>query len=193
MLIVKLGGSLRHSASLPAWLACLAARRDPAPVIVPGGGGFAHEVRRFQQRWWTPDAHADALARESMVLFGHCLLGLAPALRGFRAPDTALPPGPAGIWLPSGPDASPDPLPASWAVSSDSMALWLAGLRGVRELVLVKHLPEGPTVLDGRDPGALPLLDRHFPVLLAESTLKVTLLSQAQPGLLDGFLPPGCP
>ncbi len=48
-----------------------------------------------------------------------------------------------GIWLPWRLAGLAADLPASWAVTSDSIALWLAARLRASELLLVKHLPPG--------------------------------------------------
>ena len=54
---------------------------------------------------------------------------------------------------------SADPLPHSWDVTSDSIAAWVAGALGARELVLVKPpYAEGPTLVDAYFDRARPAL-----------------------------------
>ena len=46
--------------------------------------------------------------------------------------------GVVSVLLPAGLLAERDPLPASWGVTSDSIAAWVAGTAGAERLVLVK-------------------------------------------------------
>lgn len=161
--VVKLGGSFWDSPRLPLWLAGLARH---AVVLVPGGGPFADAVRQAQARWEFDDRLAHALAIRAMSQYGRMLQGLCPSLamasdtRGLRACQRR---GQAVIWLPDADQLVREAIPASWSVSSDSLAAWLAERLPALQLLLVKSAepPAGtaalPTLIQSG------LLDSAFP------------------------------
>jgi aspartokinase-like uncharacterized kinase len=138
--VVKLGGSLADSDTLPFWLDALA---DANLVIVPGGGPFADQVRSAQQRWSFGDEAAHAMALLAMGQYGLMLSGLCPKLgiaSDVPALRTSTESGRSTIWLP-GLSLMNDPgIPASWEVTSDSLAAWLAGRLNAANLLLVKSV-----------------------------------------------------
>lgn len=165
--IVKLGGSLLGSPRLRAWLDALT---DAGPVVlVPGGGPFAEAVRTVQGRIGLDHRVAHQLALLAMEQTARALGSLCPGLQpasGCDAIAAALAESATPIWLPSAMALAAPDLPASWEVTSDSLAAWLAGALGSDRLLLVKSLPTpaGPTEIDvlARD-GAV---DAAFPGFL---------------------------
>jgi aspartokinase-like uncharacterized kinase len=143
--VIKLGGSLWGSDRLPSWLEALAAAKV---VVVPGGGPFADQVRAAQGRWRFDDHAAHAMAILAMAQYGWMLTGICPKLRpasGFGELTAEIDAGRSAVWLPDLADLPESEIPASWDVTSDSLAAWLAGRLGVRRLLLVKSaaLPGG--------------------------------------------------
>lgn len=147
--VVKLGGSLARTAHLPAWLEALSIG---GLVLVPGGGVFADTVREAQERWCFDDGTAHAMAITAMRQYGMMLAGLCSALvpaYGQAAIASALGADRPIIWLPDPfelPAEGPD---ATWDVTSDSLAVWLANQLDARNLLLVKcvTLPAGGATL----------------------------------------------
>jgi dihydroneopterin aldolase len=140
--VVKLGGSMAGAAELGVWIAALVDSTLPL-VIVPGGGPFADQVRDAQKRMGFSDKAAHAMAILAMDQFGHVLLDrherLVPA-RSLAEIEEASERGRIPVWLPSA-LATPAPdIPASWDITSDSLAAWLAGRIGVDALLLVKQI-----------------------------------------------------
>jgi dihydroneopterin aldolase len=139
--VVKLGGSTANATELGVWIAALAG--SPLPlVIVPGGGPFADQVRDAQKRMDFSDQAAHAMAILAMDQFGHVLLDrherLVPA-RSLAEIEHALERGRIPVWLPSA-LATPAPdIAASWDITSDSLAAWLAGKIGAKTLLLIKQ------------------------------------------------------
>jgi len=142
MIVVKLGGSLAESDALPVCLDVLEQKyHGSAIVIVPGGGGFADCVRQFQERWRFDDntAHRMAiLAMQQMALLfkgfkndfviAHSLTAIQAQLRQKKIV----------IWSPDIQELDNAGIPASWDITSDSLAAWLAKTLPAQELVLVK-------------------------------------------------------
>jgi len=165
--VIKLGGSLHASEHLPRWLHALA---DSGAVLVPGGGPFADAVRTAQTHWGFSDHAAHAMAILAMRQYGLMLGDLSPGfavssdIAGLAA---ALAVGRSALWLPD-PAAIPEAeVPASWAITSDSLAAWLARKLGVEHLLLVKSagIPTGEFGVQAA--AARGWIDAAFPAFLA--------------------------
>lgn len=168
-LILKVGGSLAEGDYLRAWLRLGADHGDQSIVVVPGGGPFADQVRQAQPRLRFSDAVAHRMALLAMEQYAIAMAGMEPRLRLASSPiaiEHALIRKEAVAWLPSAMALGRPDLPETWAVTSDSLACWLAGELGARRLVLVKS-SEPP----GGDRGAQALarsgyVDAAFPGFL---------------------------
>jgi aspartokinase-like uncharacterized kinase len=119
--VVKVGGGLGDDA-LPALCRTLGEiGRRHRLLVVPGGARFADAVRDADRRFGLSAETAHRMAILGMEQFGWLLSELIPATRVLL---------PAGLPL--------DGLPASWQVTSDSIAAWVAERVGAGRLVLVK-------------------------------------------------------
>jgi dihydroneopterin aldolase len=139
--VVKLGGSTARAAEMGTWIGALAASSLPL-VIVPGGGPFADRVREAQQRMAFSDVAAHRMAILAMDQFGHVILDRHERLAPTRSPeemDHALASGKIPVWLPSSLVTEAPDIPASWDITSDSLAAWLAGRIGADALLLIKQ------------------------------------------------------
>ncbi|RWK37093.1 (5-formylfuran-3-yl)methyl phosphate synthase [Mesorhizobium sp.] len=139
--VVKLGGSTADAAEMADWVAALAGSKLPI-VIVPGGGRFADQVRETQIYMDFSDTAAHAMAILAMEQFAQIILDrderLAPA-RSLEEMGRALDAGKVPVWLPSSLALPAPDIPASWDVTSDSLAAWLAGKLGANALLLIKQ------------------------------------------------------
>jgi aspartokinase-like uncharacterized kinase len=179
--VVKLGGSHAGGRHLKDWLAAIAAEAG-AFVIVPGGGPFADAVRSAQASIGYDDSAAHAMALMAMAQFGRALESLNPALRlaASRAEIArALKDGKVPVWSPE-PMARAAKLPETWALTSDSLAAWLAGALGVRSLVLVKHGRLEAAAIDVHDLAAQGVVDPLFPRYLRESGARAWLAAPSE-------------
>lgn len=133
--VLKVGGGLGDDA-LPALCTALGelGKRHPL-LVVPGGAGFADAVRDADRRFALRAPTAHRMAILGMEQFGWLLSDLIPgAVRYAGLPRVRA--GAATVLLPA---ALPlDALPASWHVTSDSIAAWVADRAGAGRLVLVK-------------------------------------------------------
>jgi aspartokinase-like uncharacterized kinase len=139
--VVKLGGSTAQAAEMNAWIDALAASSLPL-VIVPGGGPFADQVREAQKRLGFSDAAAHTMAILAMEQFGHVILDRHVKLAAARSPEEigqTLARGQVPVWLPSAMAIGAAGIPASWDITSDSLAAWLAGKLGAWALLLIKQ------------------------------------------------------
>ena len=74
----------------------------------------------------------------AMDQFGWALVRAHPGRRAPDGPRAGARPGSCPSCCPFALLAERDPLPESWAVTSDSIAAWVAGAAGAVRLVLVK-------------------------------------------------------
>lgn len=162
--VVKIGGSLvADRARLRAILSdCV----DNAPVaVVPGGGPFADAVRTAQSALGFDDALAHRLALDAMGRMAEVFSALEGRLTIAASPDAvaeALAQGRSVIWDPAALKVGHPDIAESWEVTSDSLALWLAGVLGAERCILVKSANIPPWT----DPATLArtgLVDAAFP------------------------------
>ena len=139
---------------------------------MPGGARFADAVREADRRFGLAAATSHRMAILGMEQFGWLLSELIPGAE--RRADLA--PAGAGRTTVLLPAALPlDALPASWDVTSDSIAAWVADRVGAGRLVLVKEV-------DGLFADWPP---RGEPL----ARLTVAELAALPPGGVDAYLP----
>jgi 5-(aminomethyl)-3-furanmethanol phosphate kinase len=166
--VVKVGGGVGHDA-LPALCETLGQLGERHPLlVVPGGAGFADTVRDADRRFGLPAETSHRMAILGMEQFGWLLSELIPG--AVRSADLA--PGRTTVVLPA---ALGLDLPASWDVTSDSIAAWVAERAGAGRLVLVK-------AVDG--------LYADWPAR-GEPLARLTVaeLAALRPGGIDAYLP----
>ena len=171
LIIAKIGGSFAFSKRLTVWLDALLLAAGRV-VIVPGGGPFADAVRTAQPAMGFDDRAAHRMGLLAMEQFGCALAGLRPSLRlaeSAAAIRSALRFGEVPVWAPTRMVLEAKDVPASWDVTSDSLAAWLAGALGAKLLLLVKsgEAPQGPVRV--ADLAARGVVDPCFPRFLAAS------------------------
>ena len=141
--VIKFGGSLCHPERIHLAIAWLEKRaQSHSVVVVCGGGAYADTVRSEQQRLGFDDvvAHRQALlAMEQTALFlqarWHEMTGRRLPLSESGAPMT--------LWSPRKVLFDQTVIPATWDITSDSLAAWLANQMGAQELSLMKSLDMG--------------------------------------------------
>jgi 5-(aminomethyl)-3-furanmethanol phosphate kinase len=139
--VVKVGGGLGRGAgddALRALCATLGELGERHPLlVVPGGAHFADAVREADRRFGLPATTSHHMAVLGMEQFGWLLSELIPGAE--RCAELARPTtGRTAVLLPA--QLALDALPASWQVTSDSIAAWAAGQVGAGRLVLVKEI-----------------------------------------------------
>jgi aspartokinase-like uncharacterized kinase len=184
--VVKVGGGVGEEA-LPGLCAALGelGRRHPL-LVVPGGAWFADAVRAADRRFGLSAETAHRMAILGMEQFGRLLSELIPE---------------TPVLLPA--DLPLDGLPASWQVTSDSIAAWVAGRLDARRLVLVKGVdglyadwpPSGPPIarltvaeLAALRPGGV---DAHLPTLLEGAPFETWVISGRDPARVGELLDHG--
>jgi aspartokinase-like uncharacterized kinase len=155
LVVIKVGGSLLDWPEMPGRLAAyLDTQRGRAAclraqaVLVAGGGQFADLIRTMDRTHDLGDQKAHRLAIRSLDVTAELLAALLPGSavvhrledlgtcrNSGRVPILA-----PGRFLEDVDDRGPDPLPASWDVTSDSIAARLAVFLGARRLILLKSV-----------------------------------------------------
>ncbi|HXS45643.1 MAG TPA: hypothetical protein VN751_13530 [Solirubrobacteraceae bacterium] len=189
--VVKVGGGLGRAAGDDALRAVCAtlgelAARHPL-LVVPGGAWFTDAVRDADRRFDLPAATSHHMAVLGMEQFGLLLSELIP--------------GRTTVWSPA--HLPLDALPASWQVTSDSIAAWVAREVGAGRLVLVKEVdglfadwpPRGEAIaeLTGADLAALRPggVDVHLPAVLEDVAFETWVISGRDPQRLVELLQRG--
>ena len=180
--VVKVGGGVGDDA-LPALCNALGELGVRHPLlVVPGGARFADAVREADRRLGLRPAAAHRMAILGMEQFGWLLSELIPGAE--RCADlTRVAAGRTTVLLPA---ALPlDPLPASWEVTSDSIAAWVAGRVGAGRLVLVKAVDDldGLARLSAGELAALrpEAVDTYLPVLLERARFETWVIGGRDP------------
>jgi aspartokinase-like uncharacterized kinase len=205
--VVKVGGGL-GSASGDDGLRGLCStlgdlgRRHPL-LVVPGGARFADAVREVDRRFGLRAAAAHRMAILGMEQFGWLLSELIPD--AVRCSELAEARELAGrrtaVLLPAG--LPLDGMPASWQVTSDAIAAWVADAVGARRLVLVKAL-DG-LFADGqplarlsaaefaalRGAGRAEQVDEHLPAVLEHARFETWVIGGRDPARLVELLDDG--
>jgi len=156
--VVKIGGGLAREAGDTALQELCRAVGEAgarhALLVVPGGAGFADAVRAHERRFGLREATVHRMAILAMDQFGWLLCDLIPdalPCTQLASARDAAGRGQTPVLLAAAMLAS-DPLPVSPAVTSDSIAAWVAGVVGAARVVLVKAVaglyrdwpPDGP-------------------------------------------------
>jgi aspartokinase-like uncharacterized kinase len=149
MRVVKLGGSLFENTpeNFFACLAHIAAQTSPT-IVVCGGGAFADCVRHAQSQWHFSDVCAHEMAILAMQQTAMMTQNLFPVFALLTSVH-AMPYPHLAIWSPSIEELNADCVRASWDITSDSLAAWLANQVQATQLHVVKACEVDPdTPLD---------------------------------------------
>lgn len=201
--VVKVGGGLGRSAgddALRALCTTLGALRERHPLlVVPGGAWFADAVREADRRFGLPATTSHRMAVLGMEQFGWLLSELIPGAE--RSAEPRVRAGRTTVLLPG--TLALDSLPASWQVTSDSIAAWVAADAGAGRLVLVKEVdglfadwpPRGEPLprltvaeLAALRPGGV---DAYLPTALANASFETWVIGGRDPRRLTELLDRG--
>jgi dihydroneopterin aldolase len=180
--IVKLGGSHAFSTHLRPWLEALAHGAGRV-VVVPGGGPFADAVRAAQPRMGFDDGAAHHMALLAMEQYGRALANLNPALvlaDCLPAIRRVLREGKVPVWAPAKMVLKAHDIPASWEVTSDSLAAWLAIRIGAKHLLLVKHAAAMADRIRAGDLVAAGFVDPAFLRFLSGADVEVLMAEPSE-------------
>jgi aspartokinase-like uncharacterized kinase len=189
--VIKIGGSLLRTSKIRSWLPELGVSGS---ILVPGGGTLADGIRQLQDVLDFDDRLAHELAIRTMALNAHLLQGLDPALPAATTLEglkVRVRRGQSVLWCPEPRADFLKDLPASWQVTSDSLAITLAAALGLRKILLIKSV----TPTTGRESLATAvgagLIDTETPKLLRASAMSLYWTGpEAYPGLVRGLEDP---
>jgi aspartokinase-like uncharacterized kinase len=201
--VVKVGGGLGGAAgddTLRALCTKLGELGQRHPLlVVPGGAWFADAVREADHRFALPATTSHHMAVLGMEQFGWLLSELIPgAVRSGQVHATDRR---TTVLLPAA--LALDGLPASWRVTSDSIAAWVAGRAGAGRLVLVKEVdglfaqwPAHGDPIARMTAGELGALqpagvDEHLAAVLEDARFETWVISGRDPGRLAELLEHG--
>lgn len=178
--VIKLGGSLAHSTLLANNLE----RLDQLPhntdvVVVPGGGAFADQVRLAQQHWCFDDRTAHCMALLAMQQMALLITGLKPAWHSAGSVadiKLLLGQGKPVVWSPAVQELDRAGIAATWDITSDSLAAWLAGELAAQELLLIKAAKLAP-YLTLSELAAQGILDKAFCGFVEQARYRVRVVS----------------
>jgi aspartokinase-like uncharacterized kinase len=180
MIIIKLGGSLSYSGALVNSLNAVEKNyQGRAVVIVPGGGAFADQVRLAQQHWQFDDTIAHHMALLAMQQMALMFKGLKP---GFAMAYTVsaiqeqLSRQKIVIWSPDIIELDNAGIPASWDITSDSLAAWLAKTVSASELILIKSAAIDAD-LSLQQLAKQNIVDKAFCDLVAQAAFKIQIIN----------------
>lgn len=141
LVVIKLGGSLAETGVAQSILSRLRDSLKSPFVIVPGGGVFADTVRDAQRMHQFSDSAAHHMALLSMHCMARMWVDLVPGyemVEDETSMHACWARRIAPIWCPEHMVLADAAIPASWDVSSDSLAVWLADRMRATQLLIVK-------------------------------------------------------
>jgi 5-(aminomethyl)-3-furanmethanol phosphate kinase len=204
--VVKVGGGLARESGEGALRALCAQIAETGVrhrlLVVPGGAEFADTVRAHDRRFGLRPQTAHWMAILAMDQFGWSLSDLIPGAARCTDLGSVVDRG-VSVLLPATLLADRNPLPESWAVTSDSIAAWVAGAAGASRLVLVKAVaglyrtwpPAGGPIarltvdeLAALAPGGV---DEHLPVALRAAGVETWVIDGREPARLAELLDEG--
>jgi aspartokinase-like uncharacterized kinase len=198
--VIKVGGSLFNWPDFPGRMSdfldtCKVADRNGRIVLIAGGGPAADVVRELDRVHELGDPTAHRLALYAMDLTAVMLAELLPAttaVQSLEAMTAAWSTGVIPVLAPrsileQSERSGENSLPASWDVTSDSIAAWVASQMAADRLILVKSAPL-PADTDRRRAAQLGLVDRMFPIV-ARPLQRVEYLNLREPESRPRILP----
>lgn len=180
LLVVKLGGSVVRSSELQSWLDAIAHGAGRI-VVVPGGGALADEIRSSQSSLGFGDEAAHRMALLAMDQLAWAVAGLRS---GFQVCDTeqalreALEQGQVAVWAPYTLVSARSDIPQSWTVTSDSLALWLAGRLGATACYVIKSVARKFAAISADQLARDGVVDEAFSSMLRQPGVKAYLLGR---------------
>jgi aspartokinase-like uncharacterized kinase len=186
MIVIKLGGSLATANTLLHCLNSLEQNyQGKTVVIVPGGGAFAEQVRLAQQHWKFDDHSAHAMALLAMQQMAWLIKGLkanfvlAHSVHAIQQQcgQKIL------IWSPDIDELTQAGIPATWDITSDSLAAWLAKTLLADELIIVKSAAIDST-LSLEQLSDCGIIDKAFCACVANACFSIHIVNQQNLALL---------
>jgi len=182
MIVLKLGGSLLSKPILQEWLMLAVEQGKGQIVIVPGGGVFADQVRQTQQQWNYNDVIAHRMAILAMHQVALLFQGLAAELVLIDKIENILPTlqmHKVVVWLPLITELNALNIPATWDVTSDTLAAYLGQQLAATQVILVKsaQLTSSDNMQQWTEKG---LVDKSFATTVSRLDIAVECLQSNQ-------------
>lgn len=179
MIVIKLGGSLVTAKTL---LHCLnrieQQYHSQKVVIVTGGGVFADYVRDLQQHWGFDDTSAHAMAILAMQQTACLVHGLKANFElAYSVSAILQSPPKILVWSPDINELNNAGISATWDITSDSLAAWLANTLSADELILIKSAVIDKT-LSLAQLAERGIIDNGFCDCVANSSFIIRVLNQ---------------
>ena len=143
--VIKIGGSLAEEPKVLRKLCLKLSKlaKEYAVIFVPGGGRFADVVRDFNKLYISSNPVSHKMAILAMDQFGLLLSDIMPDSDVFRRLENVKTKSKTNnslIFLPSTLMFEQNPLENSWAVTSDSIAAYVAEQVNAKKLILVTNV-----------------------------------------------------
>ncbi len=182
--VIKVGGSLAEQPqalrALCVYLQKIAKKHSI--MVVPGGGKFADVVRKFDEKFHLPSTVSHRLAILAMDQYGLVLSQMIPNAQTADVLEDAERISEAkkvSVFLPSKLMFKDEPFEASWEVTSDSIAAYIAFKLRAGKLVLVTDV----NGIFTKDP------KQNADATLISEVSAHELLARAERTSVDRFLP----
>ncbi len=191
--LIKIGGSLTYEAEpLLKALKNYAREKNKKIVIIPGGGDFADVVRKIDKTLNISNSLSHKLAIKCMDLIGEVYAEIGD----IKAYDTLfdlkreIEKEKIAILLPSKILLSTDIAEHSWAITSDSLSLYIGKLLDVREVIIATDVdgiydkfPGGKllNIINANDIKGLTSVDEKFPILLKKFKMNAYVVNGRYP------------
>jgi len=175
--VVKIGGSVVRSGRLAPWLDAMTAAEQKI-VVVPGGGALADEVRSCQRQLGFGDPAAHRMALLAMDQLAWAVAGMRPGLEvgtTEAALGAILDRGHVAVWAPYALIGERTDIEESWRLTSDSLALWLAGKLAADRCYLIKSIAAPRGTRGAQALARDGVVDEAFPALLAETGVRAMI------------------
>ncbi len=160
--VIKLGGSLLDLPDLPQRLSHMRPWWGARPLLVVGGGPAADLVRTWDHVHQLGEQRAHDLAVRSLDLTAALIEALwdqtraVPGLEFEAVWNAGLVPiaNVRGAFAQAKAQRSPTPS-EEWSATTDTIAAWIAGVCGAKELWLLKSIAAPKSILDAAQAGAV--------------------------------------
>lgn len=174
MKVIKLGGSLLETGQIFDCLKTILKSHEPI-VVVCGGGEFANYIRDAQVKWHFDDVSAHKMAILAMQQTAIMCQNLQPEFV-IASSISEIKKNHFVIWSPNITYLNTAEIPATWDITSDSLAVWLTKKLDAKELVIVKSC-EIDSKLTHSELTNRGILDKAFCDFLKNTSFNVTVTS----------------
>ncbi len=176
MRVIKLGGSLLENGQMFDCLERIVTTNKQT-VVVCGGGDFADYVRKAQKKWQFDDVAAHEMAILAMQQVAVMCQNLQPEFV-IASSVSEIKNQRFVIWSPNIVELNAAQIPATWDITSDSLAAWLATKLNTDALIIVKScdVDSKLTISELAERG---IVDGKFSDFIVKTTFELNVISAA--------------